>query len=158
LTLNKGFGRKEGVNAATAELELPGMPERVIPEVGSPAFQAWELEQMAAKMIEEEGLLNFSQAAIVLEVSNQRVVQLVQAGKLDRFFYCGTNYVSYRQVCARRRADVNKGGRPKRGVVQRVSVGVEAALMTDKPQMALGGYAGAYYGATKRGPKPKNRQ
>jgi hypothetical protein len=44
-----------------------------------------DLDAMSAAMIEEEGLLNHAQAALLLGVSVKRVFELVRLGKLRRF-------------------------------------------------------------------------
>lgn len=49
--------------------------------------------------------------------------------------------VSAKELRARRSEDV-KAGRPKRGIVKRVVVGVKAALQTDAVQVKQGGYNG----------------
>ena len=65
-------------------------------------------------------------------------------GVLRRFTFCGAHYVSYREVVARRKADI-KGGRPKRGLAERVAVSLKTAAQTDHAQAKLGGYAGPVY-------------
>jgi hypothetical protein len=102
-----------------------------------------ELTAMSAAMIEEKGLLNHTQAALLLDVSVKRVGELVRLGKLTRFDFLGRTYVSVREVRARCQQDL-KAGRPKRGIVQRAVASVRAALKTDAAQAKLGGYAGPY--------------
>ena len=46
----------------------------------------------------EEGLLNCAQAGLVLDVSTQRVSELVRLRKLTRFEFFGRPYVSLREV------------------------------------------------------------
>jgi hypothetical protein len=107
-------------------------------------------------MIEEEGLLNHTQAALLLDVSVKRVGELVRLGKLTRFDYLGRTYVSVREVRVRRDKDV-KAGRPKRGIIKRIAVSLKAAAKTDAIQAKLGGFAGPYEkakaGGYKRQPK-----
>lgn len=105
------------------------------------AFDAKEMRAMLEEMERQDGLLNFTQAATLLGVSQQRVSQLVRDGILTRYTFCGHHYVSMKEARARREADV-KGGRPKRSVAQRVAVSVKAALQTDRVQVKQGGYAG----------------
>lgn len=107
----------------------------------APSFDPKEMRDMLLQMEKQEGLLNFTQAATLLGVSQQRVSQLVRDGILTRFSFCGHHYVSMKEVRARRESDV-KGGRPKRSVTQRVAVSVKAALQTDRVQAKQGGYAG----------------
>lgn len=104
-------------------------------------FDSQEMRAMLAEMERQDGLLNFTQAATLLGVSQQRVSQLVRDGLLKRFTFCGHHYVSMKQIRERRAADV-KGGRPKRNVAQGVAVSVKAALQTDRVQVKQGGYAG----------------
>ena len=109
-----------------------------------------ELDAMSAAMIEEEGLLNHAQAALLLGVSVKRVFELVRLGKLKRFDFLGRTYVSVREVRNRYKEEL-KAGRPKRSVVERAVASVKAALKTDSAQMDLGGYAGAYEKAKRKG-------
>ena len=102
-----------------------------------------EMEAMSTTMVAEEGLLNHAQAALLLDVSARRIAELVELGKLRRFDFLGRTYVSVREIRERRNADV-KAGRPPRGVLKRVVVGVKAALKTDKLQAMQGGVSGPY--------------
>jgi hypothetical protein len=99
------------------------------------------LRLMGLKQKEEDGLLNASQAAVLLGVSRERVHALMATGRLRRFSFCGQHYVSHRELSARRAADV-KSGRPRRNLSERVKVGVKAALLHDRAQMANGGFRG----------------
>ncbi len=108
-----------------------------------------ELDAMSRAMVEEKGLLNFQQAATLLGVTRQRVYELSMTGVLRRFTFCGAHYVSYREVVARRQADI-KGGRPKRGLVERVKVSLTATAQTDRAQAKLGGYAGPVHRPKKK--------
>ena len=109
-----------------------------------------ELDAMSAAMIEEEGLLNHAQAALLLGVSVKRVFELVRLGKLKRFDFLGRTYVSVREVRNRYREEL-KAGRPKRPIVVRAVASVKAALKTDAAQAKMGGYAGAYEKAKRKG-------
>jgi hypothetical protein len=80
-----------------------------------------ELRAMSEASGREEGLLNYAQAALTLEISAPRVAELVSLGKLSGFKFFGRTYVSVREVLARREADI-KAGRPKRNFVQRLKV------------------------------------
>ena len=108
-----------------------------------------ELERMSAAMIEEEGLLNHAQAAILLDVSVKRIGELVRLGKLRRFDYLGRTYVSVCEVRVRRDQDL-KAGRPPRNILQRAIGGIKAAAKTDAVQAKLGGFAGPYERAKAR--------
>jgi hypothetical protein len=99
------------------------------------------LRLMAEEMKRQDGLLNFSQAATLLSVSPQRVREMAITGVLSRFSFCGRHYVSHREVCARRASDV-KAGRPRRGHLERVKLGVKAAWQHDPAQIANGGFRG----------------
>jgi hypothetical protein len=108
-----------------------------------------ELEAMSAAMIEEEGLLNHAQAALLLGVSVKRVFELVRLGKLRRFDFLGRTYVSVREIRNRYREEL-KAGRPKRGLAESAVASVKAAMKTDAAQAKLGGYAGPYEKAKRR--------
>jgi len=53
---------------------------------------------MSEAMIEEKGLLNHAQAALLLDVSTKRVGELVRLGRLTDFTFLGRKYVSMREV------------------------------------------------------------
>src|ERR1017187_3096521 len=86
-----------------------------------------ELRQMSRISQREEGLLNHSQAAAVLDVSTRRIGELVELGKLVRYDFLGRTYVSVREILERRGADV-KAGRPPRSITQRI--GTVAKVLT----------------------------
>jgi hypothetical protein len=109
-----------------------------------------EVDGMSKAMVDEQGLLNHVQAALLLGVSVKRIGELVRLGKLKRFDFLGRTYVSVLEVRERYRQEV-KAGRPKRSVVERAVASVKAALKTDSAQMDLGGYAGPYEKAKRKG-------
>jgi hypothetical protein len=111
-----------------------------------------ELDRMSQAMIDEHGLLNHSQAALVLGVSVKRICELVHFGKLRRFDFLGRTYVSVREVKQRRKDDV-KAGRPKRTLMQNVVAAVKVAVKTDAAQVRLGGFSGPYDKTKTRGKK-----
>jgi len=86
-----------------------------------------ELREMSRISKREEGLLNHSQAASVLDVSTRRIGELVELGKLERYDFLGRTYVSVREILVRRGADV-KAGRPPRSIAQRI--GTVAKVLT----------------------------
>ena len=107
--------------------------------------------RMSAAMIEEKGLLNHAQAALVLGVSVKRIGELVRLGKLTRFDFFERTYVSMREVCQRDDEELKAGTAMKRGKVKRFVNAVKAGLLeTDPVQLKLGGYAGPMH--------EKNRQ
>src|SRR5439155_18260416 len=108
-----------------------------------------ELQEMSEAMVREKGLLNYAQAALLLDVSTKRVSELVRTGKLTRFDFLGRPYVSVRQVGQRYQQDL-KAGRPRLSVGRKALVGLKAALKTDRVQAKLGGYAGPYVRARDR--------
>jgi hypothetical protein len=59
---------------------------------------------MSKAMVDEKGLLNHSQAALILGVTPARVTELVRLGKLTRFDFLGRTYVSVKEVNARCKA------------------------------------------------------
>ena len=89
-----------------------------------------ELVAMSDAMVDQDGLLNHSQAALVLEITPARVTELVNLGKLDRYDFLGRTYVSVRQVVERRKADI-KAGRPPRGILEKISLAVKSSWKED---------------------------
>src|SRR5438093_80322 len=116
-----------------------------------------ELQEMSEAMVREKGLLNYAQAALLLDVSTKRVSELVRTGKLKRFDFLGRAYVSMREVGERYQQEL-KAGRPRRGIGKCATAVIKAALKTDSAQARLGGYAGPYVRAQDRKKKEKNRE
>jgi hypothetical protein len=116
-----------------------------------------ELQEMSKAMVEQKGLLNYAQAALLLDVSTKRISELVRLRKLKPFDFLGRRYVSMREVGQRYQQDL-KAGRPRRGVGKRAVASIRAALKTDIAQAKLGGYAGPYVTAQVRAKKEKNRE
>lgn len=108
-----------------------------------------ELAAMSEAMIEEKGLLNHAQAALLLDVSVKRIGELVRLGKLRRFDFLGRTYVSVREVQDRYRQDL-KAGRPKQNFLQRSTASIKAALKTDAAQARLGGFGGPHEKAKRK--------
>ncbi len=108
-----------------------------------------ELDDMSAVMVREEGLLNHSQAALLLDITPARLTELVNLGKLTRYDFLGRTYVSVKEVKNRREQDL-KAGRPVRNLAQKVAVGIKAALKTDTVQAKHGGFAGPFEKAKSR--------
>jgi hypothetical protein len=115
-----------------------------------------ELQRMSKTMIEEKGLLNFPQAALLLGVSTKRVSELVRVGKLTRFDFLGRTYVSVREVGNRYQQEL-KAGRPKQSVAKRAVASLRAAFKTDSAQAKLGGSVGPYVRHRHRIAKQKSR-
>lgn len=103
-----------------------------------------QMERMSKAMVEEKGLLNHAQAALMLDVSTKRVGELVRLGKLTDFVFLGRKYVSMREVWERNTQEL-KAGRPPRSAVQRIAAQLKAAVKTDSAQASVGGYAGSYF-------------
>lgn len=102
-----------------------------------------EFQDMSAAMVAEEGLLNHAQAGLFLEVSTKRISELVRLGKLTRFDFVGRTYVSFKEVRARRELDL-KAGRPPRGLMKKVVLGIKAAAKTDLTQALVEGLGPDY--------------
>jgi hypothetical protein len=100
-----------------------------------------EMKQMSDAMVEEKGLLNHAQAALLLDVSTKRVGELVRLGKLTGFTFLGRKYVSLREIRERNTQEL-KAGRPPRRAGPRIT---KAAVKTDGAQASLGGYGGSYF-------------
>lgn len=96
-----------------------------------------ELKEMSRTMIEEQGLINHAQAALILEISTRRVGELVETGKLRPFEFLGRKYVSVREVHARWGEDI-KAGRPPLTTLGKVKLGVKLLGNADIPNMAIG--------------------
>jgi hypothetical protein len=116
-----------------------------------------ELQEMSEAMVREKGLLNYAQAALLLDVSTKRVSELVRTGKLKRFDFLGRNYVSVRELGQRFQQDL-KAGRPPLSEGRKALVGLKAAFKTDRVQAKLGGFRGPYVRARDRERKEKNRE
>ena len=115
----------------------------------SKADQRRELEAMSDVMVREKGLLNVQQTAILLDVSRERVYELMELGKLKRYEFTGRVYLSYVEVQERREQDI-KAGRPRRGVLETMVVGLKAAAESDKTQLKQGGFRGPYEKAKRK--------
>jgi len=102
-----------------------------------------ELEKMSEAMVEEKGLLNHAQAALLLDVSTKRVGELVRLGKLSRFDFAGRTYVSMREIWERNKQEL-KAGRPPIPRGKRIKAQLKAALAHDSLQMRHGGFQGPY--------------
>jgi hypothetical protein len=116
-----------------------------------------ELQKMSETMVREKGLLNYAQAALLLDVSTKRISELVRLKKLRRFDFLGRTYVSMQDVGKRYQQEL-KAGRPPRSIGKRAVARVKAALKTDGAQAKLGGYAGPYVRAAQKTGKEKSRE
>jgi hypothetical protein len=116
-----------------------------------------ELQQMSDAMVEEKGLLNHAQAALMLDVSTKRVGELVRQGKLTRFDFLGRTYVSMREIWARNQMEL-RAGRPLPPLGRRIARSLKAAVQTDSLQARLGGYAGPHVKAQHKEAKRKLRE
>ena len=105
------------------------------------AEQRREIAAMSEVMVKQKGLLNVPQTAILLDVSRERVYELIELGKLKRWVFTGRTYLSYSEVQERREQDI-QAGRPRRSALERVIVGVKAAVKTDSTQAKQGGFGG----------------
>lgn len=112
---------------------------------------------MSEAMVEEKGLLNHAQAALLLDVSTKRVGELVRLGKLADFTFLGRKYVSMREVWARNELEL-QAGRPRRSIVKRVGASLKAAVKSDSLQFQQGGFAGPYQRKLYRDRKRKQRE
>lgn len=116
-----------------------------------------ELQRMSDAMVEEKGLLNHAQAALMLDVSRKRVGELVRLGKLTRFDFLGRTYVSMREIWERNRQEL-RAGRASRPLGRRIAAQLKAAVQTDSLQARLGGYAGPYVRAKHKEQKRKRKK
>ena len=116
-----------------------------------------ELQEMSEAMLREKGLLNYAQAALLLDVSTKRVSELVRTEKLKGFVFLGRPYVSMLEVGQRYQQDL-KAGRPRCSVGKRAVASIKAALRTDGAQAKLGGFRGPYVRAQTQANKETNRE
>lgn len=130
---------------------------RVADPVASKEEMRRELQRMSDAMVEEKGLLNHAQAALMLDVSTKRVGELVRQGKLTRFDFLGRTYVSMREIWDRNRKEL-RAGRAPRPLGRRIAASVKAAVQTDSLQARLGGYAGPYMKAKHKAAKERMRE
>ncbi len=121
------------------------------------ADQIAQTEAMRKAMEEEKGLLNIPQSALALDVSRARVCELMKLNILKRFEFFGQIYLSYQQVQERRSHDV-KSGRPKRGILDRITASLHAAILSDSNQLKQGDYAGPYQKKLHKDAKEKRRK
>lgn len=103
-----------------------------------------EMHRMSEAMVEEKGLINHAQAALMLDVSAKRVGELVRLGKLTNFVFLGRKYVSMREVWERNKQEL-RAGRPPGSAGRRIAAQLKAAGKTDSAQASLGVYAGSYF-------------
>lgn len=115
-----------------------------------------QFKKMSEAMIEEKGLLNHAQAALLLDVSTKRVGELVKLGKLTDFEFLGRKYVSMRELWERNRQDL-KAGRPPRPAGKRLAAQVKAALKHDSLQVRQGGFQGPYQRKLREEQKKKRK-
>jgi hypothetical protein len=118
-------------------------------------LSARELEQfneMSEEMVRQKGLLNVIQAGTYLEVSRERIYELMERKILDRYDFLGRVYLSFKQVQQRRRDDI-QAGRPKASLARRVAISIKAATQTDPIQAKQGGYAGPVYRRKRKNKK-----
>jgi len=112
---------------------------------------------MSDAMVEEKGLLNHAQAALLLDVSTKRVGELVRLGKLTDFMFLGRKYVSMREIVARNQEEL-KAGRPRRSLPKRIGASLKAAAKHDSLQIRQGGFQGPYHRKRERERKQKQRE
>jgi excisionase family DNA binding protein len=101
----------------------------------APVLDSGGIREFMRLSTSEEGLLHPAQAALVLDVSNQRVLELIETKRLRSWEFWGRKYLSARELVARRASDV-KGGRPKRTVAQRLVSSAKHLAMNDSAQVA----------------------
>jgi hypothetical protein len=116
-----------------------------------------EFQRMSDAMVEEKGLLNHAQAALLLNVSTKRIGELVRLGKLTDFAFLGRKYVSMRELRARADQEL-KAGRPPRSRAQQLGASLKAAVKHDALQIRQGGFQGPYHRKLERERKQKQRE
>jgi hypothetical protein len=111
-----------------AQLLLDGSEE-------APPKVSWTFGQFMKVSRQEDGLFLPAQAAIALEVSNQRVLELIEVGRLRSWEFFGKRYVSCREVMQRVQSERLKGGRPKRTLGERVTSSAKILAGSDVAQV-----------------------
>ena len=114
-----------------------------------------QVEKMSEAMIEEKGLLNHAQAALLLDVSTKRVGELVRLGRLTDFTFLGRKYVSMREVYGRSKQDLKAGRAPR--LVEHRFVERSTAAPKEDSQPSLGEYAGSYFKKQREAANEKRR-
>src|SRR5437588_8624207 len=118
-----------GIASSTFALQPAQRAERTAARAQAYA----ELQQMSKAMVEEKGLLNYAQAALLLDVSTKRISELVRLEKLRRFDFLGRTYVSVKDLGERYQQEV-KAGRPPLKKGPHMVARVKAAFKTDSAQ------------------------
>lgn len=90
--------------------EFPGMPQAV--ELSEADKLAAEIKAYSEAFQEYGVLVSPATGSKLLKVSNQRVCQLLDSGKLTRLQYFGQNWVPLTQLQARLTAPKETGGKP----------------------------------------------
>lgn len=101
-------GEQIKMNDPIQQYELPGMP------VGSPTEQQLleaEITKYKEALNEHGVLVTPAVGSRLLKVSNQRVCQLLDKGKLTRLVLLGQNWIPLRQLQQRIAAPPESGGR-----------------------------------------------
>ena len=125
-------------SAIVSSPDLAAANESNVPRCLTKAEQREELDRMADVMVQEKGLFNVMQSAISLDVSRERVYELMELGILKKLEFLGRIYLSATEVQARRDSDI-KAGRPRRTLVQRVKASLKSVAYSDAGQVKQGG-------------------
>lgn len=125
-------------SALASSLDFPQEQAATPPRRESKAEQRKKLERVSEVMVREEGLFNVAQSAIFLDVSRDRVYELLDLKMLTKYEVLGRIYISFKELKARRAADV-KAGRPPRTLGQKVKIALKTTVKTDFVQFLNGG-------------------
>jgi len=115
------------------------------------------LQEMSDVMVAQKGLLNFPQAALLLDVSVKRISELVRLKKLNHWEFLGRKYVSMSQVRDRYQQELKDGRSPLSKRKQLVA-SVKAALKHDRLQIRQGGFQGPYRRKLREEQKKKRKK
>ncbi len=107
-------------------------------------------------MVAQRGLLNFPQAALLLDVSVKRISELVRQRKLEHWEFLGRKYVSMTGVRDRYQQELKDGRSPLSKRKQLVA-SVKAALKHDRLQVRQGGFQGPYQRKLREEQKKRRR-
>jgi hypothetical protein len=127
------FGKVASVKTNAVQILLDGTPEPAPakPRKGSKGYLLWELGEFRKANHAHGCLLTQQQAALILDISHQRVRELLTQGKLTSFEFFGRTYCSEKEITARRNADLSAGTK-RRGVHQRLKLAAKVVAAHDR--------------------------
>lgn len=127
--VDNGFGRDTLRFMSTAVISdtLFPMPEPVAPAEMSLQERMDEFTRIAKG---KEGLIPVTAAADLLQISRQRVYELINSGRLERIHYCGVAFITGRSIKDWNEAEKGLPGRGKKklGRFKSIVIGAKVGL------------------------------